>query len=397
MTPRAYPLPFDHPAELPPTLAELRTEQPVCPVRMTDGQTAFMATRHEDVRTVLGDSRFLPRFPGVEAASEEISELAEITDLMFLKDGAEHTRLRKLVAKAFTPRFIEGMRGPVRQRVDELIDDLVAAGPGADFVGTFSVPLAIDVISGMLGVRLEDREKYRGWAEASLASTAFTEYSQDDVTAAVFQMLVEVTELIKVKRADLGEDLLSQLIAVHDEQGVLTDQELLGLGVTVLTAGSISTVAALVRGLVLLQTPRQRWEDLIADPAGLPVAVEEILRLEAAGGDPMRIAKEDLTLGGVEVKAGQVVVLSLTAANRDPSVFEDPESYCPAREPNPHLVFGHGPHHCLGAALARVEVEESLRGLTRRLPGLRLAVPPEELDWLLGSLIPMPRKLPVAW
>lgn len=397
MTPRAYPLPFDHPAELPPQLADMRRDQPVCPVRLSDGDVALMATRHEDVRSVLGDPRFAPRFPGVEVASEDINELAEITDLMFLKEGAEHARLRKLVAKAFTPRYVEGLRGPVRQRVDELIDDLVAAGPGVDFVGTFSVPLAIDVISGMLGVRLEDRETYRGWAEASLASTAFTDYSMDQVTAAVFQMLVEVTELIKVKRADLGDDLLSQLIAVHDEQGAMTDQELLGLSVTILTAGSISTVAALVRGLVLLQTPRTRWEELIADPAGLPVAVDEILRLEAAGGDPMRTAKEDLTLGGVEVKAGQVVVLSLTGANRDPSVFEDPETYCPAREPNPHLVFGHGPHHCLGAALARVEVEESLRGLARRLPELRLAVPPDQLDWLLGSLIPMPRKLPVAW
>jgi cytochrome P450 len=397
VNPRPYPFPFDHPAELPPQLAQLRREEPVCPVRLSDGATAFIATRHEDVREVLGDPRFLPRFPGVEVASEEISELAEITDLMFLKDGAEHARLRRLVAKAFTPRYIDGLRGPVRQRVHELIDDLLAAGPGVDFVGVYSVPLAIDVISGMLGVRLEDRETYRGWAEASLASTAFTEYSQDDVTAAVFQMLVEVTKLIASKRADLGDDLLSQLISVHDEQGAMTDSELLGLSVTILTAGSISTVAALVRGLVLLQTPRSRWEAMLADPAGLPVLVEELLRLEAAGGDPMRVAKEDLSLGGVPVKAGQVVVCSLTAANRDPAVFADPEAYLPDRDPNPHLVFGHGPHHCLGAALARVEVEESLRALAERLPGLRLAVPPDRLDWLLGSLIPMPRTLPVAW
>lgn len=397
MNPCPYPLSFEHPDELPPRLAVIREEQPVCPLDLAGGARAWMATRHEDVRGVLADSRFLPRFPGFEVDSAEIAELAAMTDLMFLKEGAEHARLRKLVSKAFSPAFIEGMRRPVRQRVDELIDDLLAAGPPADFVGVFAVPLSIDVVSGMLGVRLEDREAYRGWAEASIASTDHSDFSSEEVTTAVLGMLVEGSNLLASKRESLGDDLLSKLIEVHDEQGALTDKELLGLFVTLLTAGSVSTVAALARGVILLQEPRERWDAMRADLAGLPLLVEELLRLEATGRDPMRVAKQDLTLRGAEIRAGQVVVLSLMAANRDPAVFAEPEAYRPDRTPNPQLVFGHGPHHCLGAALARLEIEEALRGLGARLPGLRLAVPPDQLDWLIGSLMPMPRKLPVAW
>jgi cytochrome P450 len=300
-----------------------------------------------------------------------------------------------MVSKAFTARHVEGMRDHIHEQGSGLIEEMVTKGTPIDFVDAYAAPLPMTVISELLGVPLADREQFRSWAEAVLSSNA---HSQEWVQQAVVEVAQYVAGLIRAKRQEPGGDLLSRLIAVHDEDdGRLSNRELHALANVLLIAGYDPTLVALIRALWILLGERRRYAALVKDPSLIPATVEEVLRHQAGDGDLMRVAKEDIDIGPVRVRQGEVVVASLTGANRDPRHFTGPDRFDINRAENSHISFGHGRHFCLGAALSRLEVQVTLELLVEKLPELRLAVPPNEIVWTEGLITRRPKTMPVEW
>lgn len=393
-----YPLPTDHPAEPAPLLDTLCQREPVAPVVTATGENAWLVTRYEQVQALFADSRLCARFPGMQISGEDVAGLAESTDIMLMKDGAEHARLRGLVSRGFSARYIEGLRGMVGDRADRTMDAMTAAGPPADLTEGFLAPFVSGVTSEMLAIQVEDRDEFHYWAKAVMASAASKSFSHEDVSTAILNLLVFASKLIADRRENPGDDLFSELISIYDEKdGRLTDGELLGLAVTLMIAGFLPTVSALAHGVLLLLAEPERYTALRDDPALIPGAVDELVRFQSTDGDPMRVAKEDITVAGVTIKADDLVILSRCAANRDPRVFPHPHEFRLDRDNNPHLAFGYGPHYCLGSGLARLQLQTALECLVRRLPGLRLAGSPADIEWFAGTFFAMPATLPVAW
>ena len=393
-----YPLPRRLPDEPPPELAELRADTPVVQVDVPALGPAWLVTRYEEVRQVISDPRFGPLFPGVRRESDPDGpdgDTSDPSDFLFVKDGAEHARLRRLVSGVFTARQVAGLRDRVVQLAVELVDRMAAGQRPADFVEAVAAPLPMAVISDLLGVPAADRTSFRAWSDAVLSVSAHT---PEEVGQAAAELARYVAELVRAKREHPGSDLLSALIAARDEdQDRLTDRELHAMANTLLIAGYDPTVVALSRGLWVLLGDRDRYAMLAGDPARVPAAVEEILRHQAGDGDLMRVAKEDIQIDGTTIHCGQPVIASLPGANRDPGHFPDPDRFDMSRVDNPHLAFGHGPHYCLGAALSRLELQVVFDLLVRRLPGLRLAVEPAQVRWSSGLLTRGPTALPVTW
>ncbi|MFC6016450.1 cytochrome P450 [Plantactinospora solaniradicis] len=394
MTTTSPTLPFDqpNPMEPPPAHAELRETAPVTRVRTPDGQPAWLVTSYHLVSRVLTDPRI-----GVAPAGAPIAG----NDTLF-QDGPAHGRLRRLVAKVFTPRRIATLRPAVERLAAERVAALAAAGPPADLVDLLAAPLSITVIGEMLGIAVEEREPFRRWADAAfMVDTTGPDGGFDP--AAMEQawrgLYTYMGDLIAAKRDALADDLLSDLIAVRDsDDGRLDDGELVGMAATLVSAGYLSSSNAISVGAIQLITTG-RLPDLAAEPGRVEAYVEELLRRQAGlTGEAMpRWAHEEVDLDGVRVEAGDLVLVRLSGANRDPARFSDPDRFDPDRQPNPHLAFGHGPHHCLGAALARIEVGAALLALARELPDLRLARPVEEIRWSEGQVDIGPVAVPVTW
>jgi cytochrome P450 len=300
------------------------------------------------------------------------------------------------VAKAFTARRVELLRPRTQEIADGLVDALVADGAPADLVDKFALPLPVTVICELLGVPVGDRELFQGWANALLSTTSKT---AEEIGQAYGAFAMYMAQLIAARRGDLRDDLLSALITARDERDSLSEAELVEMSITLLTAGH-ETTASQIPNMVfaLLQHPAA-LQAVRDKPELVPAAVEELMRWIPLGAAATfaRYPSEDVEVGGVLVRAGEPVLASLIAANRDPSVFTDPDEIDFTRTELPHLGFGHGVHHCLGAPLARMELQVALSTLLRRLPGLRLAVPEADLPWKTGMLVRAPLRLPVAW
>jgi cytochrome P450 len=357
----------------------LPTGGPVSAVTAPDGGPAWMAANYETAATVLADPRFGVEPPGASEADNHT----------LFRDGAAHRRLRALVSRAFTPGRVAALAPRARELAESAVAAMVATGPPADLVADLAAPLSATVIAELLGVRIDDRAEFRRFADGALMA------DPGDRAALVSgweTFTAYAAELVEARRSEPGEDLLSGLIAVRDaEEGRLSEDELVGMVVVLVGAGYVSSRNAIAVGAVHLTGRLDTVDEQV---------VEEALRL-ASGltGDPMpRWAREEVELGGVTIAAGDRVLVSLAAANRDPAAFADPDAFRPGRPP--HLAFGRGPHHCLGAAVARLELQAALTALTaltRGLPGLRLAVPPEEIPWTHGHVDSGPSALPVTW
>jgi cytochrome P450 len=372
----------------PEVFAQLRS----CPVaqgELPDGSAAWLVGGYEQVRQVLTDQRFsraLAAGPGRALQGIELSAADSIIGM----DAPEHTRLRKLVASAFTVRRVEAVRPRVAAIVDELIGAFTARPQPTDLVTSFSLPLPVRVICESLGVPTVDMDKFRAWS-----STLVTDWEQDsgEILTALAELYEHFAELIRIKRTQPGDDLLSALIAARDCGDRLPEEELTNLACTILVAGYDISLSL----LALLDHPAEMAK-LRADPRLIPGAVEELVRYVRIGVLPLaRVTTEDVKLGGVTIPGGEVVLPIIVAANRDPSVFSKPDRFDVSRAPASHLGFGSGAHHCLGAQLARVELQEALRGLVTRLPGLALAVPPADLRFKPGMAIHNLRALPITW
>ncbi|MEN3358385.1 MAG: hypothetical protein V7637_2367 [Mycobacteriales bacterium] len=396
---RDYPFGSDARLAVPPLFDHLREREPVSRIRLPYGGTGWLVTRYADVRRVLTD----PRFSRAAAAGTDVPRLvpepASRASIVMM-DPPAHTRLRALVAKAFTVRRVTGLRPLAEQHADRLLAAVTAAGPPADLVTDFALPLSIGVICELLGVPYEDRGRFQAWSTVALSSTA---YPAEQVRGAVSELGWYLGELIGRRRDEAAAgvaatDLFGELVRARDDDA-LTEQELVTTGATLLAAGYENTANTIANFTVVLLAEPERWHRLRAEPALVPAAVEEMLRFTmfGLGANFARIATEPTDLGGVRIDAGDAVFTSLPAANRDPAVFDRAGELDLTRPDNPHLAFGHGIHHCLGAPLARIELQVALTALTHELPGLRLAVPEAELPWKTGLLVRGPQALPVTW
>jgi cytochrome P450 len=319
------------------------------------------------------------------------------TDSILGMDPPEHTRLRRLVAGAFTARRVEALRPRVAKLVDELIDHLLTQPQPADLVENFSLPLPVQVICELLGVPAEDRHVFHGWSDSVLGDTS---RDPQEIAAAFGQLAQYFGGLIAVKRAQPADDLMTALIEARDAQDRLSEEELVRLCLTLLIAGHETTANQINIFLLTLHEYPEQLERLRAHPEVIPQAVEELMRfaqLGAVGAGLPRVTTEEVELGGVLLPAGAAVIPVMTAANRDPAAVADPDRLDVTRPQTAHLGFGAGVHHCLGAQLARMELQEALRGLLGRLPRMELVTPVDELVFKDGMIVRSLRALPVRW
>ncbi len=391
---RDFPFGVTEALQLHPTFAYLRAHEPVSRVRLPYGGEGWLVTRYADVRLVASD----PRFSRAAAVGPDVPRLSPEpggTASMVLMDPPEHTRVRRLVAQAFTPRRVEAMIPRVRQIADDLLTEMIAAGPPADLMEAYALPLPVMVICELLGVPYADRDRFRRWSTVVMSTTA---YSGAQVDEAFNEFSDYLWDQIDARREQPTDDLLSALVSAHDEGGRLSDAELVTIAGTLLVAGHQNTVNQ-IGNFAYTLLDSDLLEGLRAEPELLSTALEELLRFVPLGHGISfaRVATADVDLSGTRIAAGEAVLVSPQAANRDPDVFDDPDTLRLDRGDNPHMTFGYGMHHCLGAPLARMELRVAFERLIATLPQLRLAVPAGEVRWLSGLLAQGPRALPVAW
>jgi cytochrome P450 len=370
--------------------ARLRESRPVAPVRMPGYGRAWIVTRYADVRTVLTDPRLakdVHRWPG--GGRSRPSEATGVYAHMLHADPPDHTRLRRLVQKAFTPR-----RAALRPQAEEiaagLLDEMAAAAPGhvTDLLGAYARPLPIAVLCELLGIPAADRP----WIAVTVA--AYDDRAQHQRVER--ELAAYFTELIAARRAEPGDDLVSALACDSGAADGLTGNELVATVFLLVMAGFDTTVNLIASGTLALLTHPGEKIRLRQDPSLLPAAVEELLRYTSPVNHANdRFTTEDVPVGDVVIPAGEWVFPAISSANRDPTQFPDPDRLDLGRDTSGHVAFGHGVHHCLGAPLARMEAEVALGALLTRFPRISLAVPPAELRWRPVSLMNGLESLPV--
>ncbi|MFF8957081.1 cytochrome P450 [Streptomyces sp. NPDC014894] len=380
-----------------PVYAALRARGPVHQVRDPKGTELWIVVGHDACRTAFTDPRlsrdWIKKGPPNPAMGVG-PDLPALTN-MLMSDPPDHTRLRRLVARGFTARRVEAMAPRVQEIADELLDAMAANEERrADLVASFAFPLPMTVICELLGVPELDRTAFRGWSNEIVAPT-----DPERQGNAFREIAAYLRELVQEKRARSGDDLLSALIHVVDEGGDrLSPDELIGMSFLILVAGHETTVNLIANGMRALFAHPDQLAQVRADPDLLGGAVEEMLRYEGPlENSTMRLALEDVEMGGTVVPAGSTVLISVADADRDPARFKDPERFDIHRDARGHLAFGHGLHHCLGAPLARLEGRIAVRGLLDRFPALTPDTDEGELSWLPGMLIRGVRELPVRW
>lgn len=391
----AYPFSPPQRLDTDPRYTRLREEQPLVRVHMPYGGDAWIATRYEDVRTVLADQRF-SRAETVGRDVPRVFPLIQYDPSILGMDPPEHTRLRTVVTKAFTVRRVDDLKPRIQEIIDGLVDAMIDSGSPADLTQALAWPLPIVVICELLGVPVEDRDRFRHWTDLMVALGGVDHTEIDQARIAMNEYLGQLIEKRKVEPTD---DLLGQLVQGKEKDDRLSDIELITFGVTLLIAGHETTANQTGNFVYLLLQDRTLWDSLVAEPDLVPAAVEELMRYVplAASAGFARMATEDVQLGGQLVRKGDAVFAELNSANRDAGVFDHPDEIDFHRPNNQHVGFGHGVHHCLGAPLARLELRMALGTLVRRLPGLRLAVPADEVVFRADRLVRGATALPVAW
>ena len=376
-----------------PLYAHLRAEAPVVRSRAFY-QPAWIVTRYDDVLGVLRDPRFskdlLPSMPWIPRT------IGDLSRHMLNVDPPDHTRLRGLVSKAFTPRMIETMRSRIEAICAELLDAAAARGT-MDLVHDFALPVPLNAIGDLLDIPADVRRPFARTSRlvASAGSGGFI-----DLCSGMLGMLLSVRylrKLIALRRKDPGEDLVSALVQAEEAGDKLTENELIATVGLIVLAGFETTLNLIATGTLALLENQQERERFLANPAAVEPAVEELLRYTS----PLdfatpRFALEDIALQGVRIRRGELVLACLGSANRDPSQFAQPDTLDIGREPNRHLAFGFGIHFCLGAPLARLEAQIAFTSLFRRFPNLRLARPASAIRWRRSLLVRGPRELRVV-
>ncbi len=372
----------------------LRADHPVAEVQMPDGMRAWLVTRYADVRAALADPRLVKDFRKLfDSDPPEWQSAAEfvLAGHMLNLDPPDHERLRRLVNKAFTSRRVEQLRPRVAEITASLLDALSGVAE-ADLLAAFAFPLPVIVISELLGVPAEDRDDFRAWSAAAVSSAD----DAAEITGAAEAMIEYFTALLAAKRAAPADDLLSALLQAQEAGDRLSEVELLAMTFLLLVAGHETTVNLIASGtLALLLNPAQR-DRLLADRSLLPGAVEELVRyVSPVNNATARFTIAPTEIAGVTIPPGEVVLVALSSANRDPARYASPDTLDLTRDTSGHLAFGHGIHYCVGAPLARMEAVIALGALLDRFPAMTLAVPPESLRWRFSTLIRGLETLPV--
>ncbi|WP_129666935.1 cytochrome P450 [Phytoactinopolyspora endophytica] len=385
-------LPFEqtHPLQVAPLLRQLQSHGPLHRVRTAVGDEAWLVTGHAEVRLLLDDDRLGRSHPTPDTAART-GESAMFGGPLgnFDTEQADHARMRSLLQPLFSPKHMRGLRPRVEALTTQLLDQMTEQGSPADLHAALALPLPVLVICELLGVPYEDRDQFRSWTQDA-ANTRDRERSERGM-GELFQYGMK---LVAQKRRDPGDDVISRLCAVDG----VSDTEAAGMSMALLFAGHETTVVQIGLGALLLLTNLDQWNAVLDDTSLIPHAVEEMLRAPSKGGGGIpRYARTDLDVGGATIQAGDLVLLDIGAANHDPAVFPNPDNVDVTRVATSHLTFGHGARYCIGAPLARIELQVVFSQLVSRFPILRLAVEVPELtlrdDVLTGGLA----ELPVRW
>jgi cytochrome P450 len=392
---RSYPFGPVRGLEIDPMYFWLQEHEPLARVKLPYGEEGWLLTRYDDVRTALGD----PRFSLAEAAVRDVPRLTpeRVGAILTDQDPPEHTRLRRLVAKAFTARRVEQLRARAEQITSDLLDEMVKASAPADLAQALAVPLPGLMICELIGVPYADRDQFRNWVGAFMSVTAVTVEQRGEL---IGQLVGYLANLAAQRRETPTDDLLGALVIASDEGDRLTADEVIQLTLVLLAAGYESTASQITNFTYALLTHPDQLALLRSRPDLMPGAVEELMRwvpLLAVADVLPRYALEDVELSGGTVRAGEPVLLAKHAANRDPRRYDDPDRLDITRDAQGELGFGHGAHHCLGAPLARMDMQTALTALLQRFPELRLAVPEADLQWKSGMAVRGPVALPIAW
>ncbi|MEU6968809.1 cytochrome P450 [Kitasatospora aureofaciens] len=376
--------------------------QPPHPTTLPDGTPAWLVTRYHDVRQVLGDPRLTRTDLHEVGTAGSTADVAANPASLFNQDGPAHRRLRGTVQKAFTPRAIAGWQPWVAAAVQQAVDALVAAGPPADLVSAFTRPVPFAVTTRLMGLDGDgpdhlDERRLRRWTLALLAQGGEPAADHGEALA---EFTVFTEELIERRRRVPGPDLVSRLVRAADQDGGIPADALAFLVLGLTASGNESVTGALGNALAYLLGERPEHWPRLADPGVTEHTAERLLHFIPLGDDEatVRRAAAAVELGGVTIPAGAVVAASLGSANRDPAVHPEGLDADLARPLDaPTLAFSAGPHYCIGAWRVRLEMREALNRLATALPGLRLTVPIDRLDWQLGSTTRSPAALPVSW
>ncbi|AZM74219.1 cytochrome P450 [Streptomyces sp. KPB2] len=380
--------------EFDPVLADLMREGPLTRVRLPHGEGwAWLATRYDDVKAITND----PRFGRAEVTKRQVTRLAPHfkprPGSLAFADQPDHNRLRRAVAGAFTVGTAKRLRPRAQEILDGLVDGVLAEGPPADLVERVLEPFPITVVSEVMGVPAADRERVHSWTRQIISTSGGAEAAE----RAKQGLYGWITETVRARAESDGDDVYS-LLGAAVGRGEVGETEAVGLAGP-LQIGGEAVTHNVGQMLYLLLTRPELMTRMRERPEARGTALDELLRWisHRTSVGLARIALEDVEVHGVRIAAGDPVYVSYLAANRDPDVFPDPDRIDLDRDPNPHLAYGNGHHFCTGAVLARMQTELLVDTLLERLPGLRLAVPADQVAWRRKTMIRGPRTLPCTW
>jgi cytochrome P450 len=388
------------------TYARMRAESPVHLQPGLDGETPiWFVTRYDDVVALLTDNERFVVDPALALTPEELEALAadgfqpdeRVNENLLAKDGADHRRLRRLVTKAFTPRMVEGLRPRIQEIADELIDRVAADGR-MELVDDFAFPLPITVIAELLGIPVQDQDRFRVWS-SNVVMPALTPEQRELAARHADEFIAYLDELFAQRRAEPTDDLVSALVQAEDEGDTLSENELYSMVVLLIVAGHETTVSLITNAVYALLSHPDQLAALRADPSLMPGAVEELLRFDSPVERTItRWVAADGELGGQALTRGDLVIAVVGSANRDAAQFAHADELDLHRDSSTkHVGFGRGPHYCLGAPLARLETEIALETLLRRLANLRLAIVADDLYWRPIPIFRSLASLPLEW
>ncbi|MFR9787402.1 cytochrome P450 [Streptomyces sp. MB22_4] len=394
--PVAFPQDRTCPYHPPAGYAPLREQRPLARVTLYDGRQAWMVTGHATARALLADPRLSSdrRRPGFPMPSARFAGVRDRRVALLGQDDPEHQRQRRMMIPSFTVKRAAGLRPAIQRIVDGLLDAMIEQGPPAELVSAFALPVPSMVICDLLGVPYADHEFFEEQSRRLLRGP-----TAEDTQSARTRLEEYLGGLVdaKARQPEPGDGVLDDLVHQQLAQGTLDRADVVSLAVILLVAGHETTANMISLGTFTLLRNPDRLAELRADPALLPAAVEELMRMLSIADGLVRIALEDIETDGTVIRAGEGVFFSTSVINRDPGQYDDPDDLDFHRPARHHLAFGFGIHQCLGQNLARAELEIALGTLFARLPGLRLAAPAEEIPFKPGDTIQGMLELPVTW
>ncbi|MET7640844.1 cytochrome P450 [Streptomyces sp. NPDC005438] len=390
----AFPQDRTCPYHPPQGYAPMRDGGPLNRITLYDGRQVWAVTGHQEARALLSDPRLSTNrnTPGFPMVTERLAKSRRRRIALLGVDDPEHNTQRRMLISSFSVKRIAALRPRIQETVDHLLDAMVEAGPPAELVRAFALPVPSMVICALLGVPYADHDFFEEQSRRLLRGPGArdVEEARDALDAYLY-------DLIDRKQREPGDGLLDDLLSRQDENGSPDREELVSLATILLIAGHETTANMISLGTFTLLRHPERLAELRADPTLIPSAVEELLRVLSIAEGLQRVATEDIEVGGTTIRAGEGVVFSTSLINRDGDTYPEAERLDWHRPARHHLAFGFGVHQCLGQNLARTELDIALRSLLTRFPGLRLARPAEEIPFKPGDTIQGMVELPVTW